>query len=431
MKRFFTNALRFLLRVSAAGVVGRYAPGVIGITGSVGKTSTKEAIAAVLRQSRPVRASRGNFNGEIGLPLAVIGQWSEGDMRAISREAPPGAHRIRKVIFFCKVLGTAFLKLLFRGAYPELLVLEYGADKPGDIGYLLAMVRPHIAVVTAVGKIPVHVEFYENPDAVGREKARLVEQLMSTGFAVLNADDETVVAMREKTRAQVMTFGFSKNADMRVSTFETRVQDGKIVGVSFKLEYAGSIVPVRIDGCLGRPVAYAAAAAACVGVVFGINLVRIADALADYRPQPHRMSIVRGVKESTLIDDSYNASPLSTEAALEALGALSAGRTVGVLGDMLELGPYAQESHERTGTRAAKALTVLITVGPRARFIAQAAQAAGMPRKNVISFETAEEAAGAVPDLIKRGDLVLIKASRAVHLEKVVHALALEPETSV
>src|SRR3989344_5729539 len=192
MRALKLKFLKWILRTLAIWTVKKYQPGVIGITGSVGKTSTKEAIHTVLRSIRRVRASSGNFNNEIGLPLTVLGDWD----------------KINGELFWLKVIFVAILKLIFPVKYPEILILEYAADRPGDIRSLLEIAKPQIAAVTAVGDIPVHVEFYSGPDAVAREKAKLVEALSSTGMAILNFDDEAVLDMQERTRAHVMTFGF-------------------------------------------------------------------------------------------------------------------------------------------------------------------------------------------------------------------------------
>ncbi len=417
--------LAWALRVIARLTIQKFSPGVVAVTGSVGKTSTKAAIATVLRSQRRVRASSESHNNEFGVPLAIIGEWRETDLKLVSKESPPGGRRILKLWFWLRVLTRGMTQFFFlpKSRYPEILVLEYGADRPGDLKRLMEIARPQIGVVTAVGDIPVHVEFYESPAAVAREKRRLPENLPATGFAILNADDEAVSKMREMTRAHVLTFGFGEEAEMQIANFEERVEHGRPAGLSFKLEYGGSFVPVRIDGCFGKGVAYAAAAAAAVGIVFGIHLVRIAEALAYYEAPAHRQKLIQGIKGVSIIDDAYNASPLSMSAAIETMKRLSADRKVGVLGDMLEIGKYAVEAHEAVGRAAGKVFDFLITVGPRAKFIAEAALQRGMSRRNIISFETVDDARLKMPDLIKRGDLVLIKASRAIGLEKLVQEI--------
>ncbi|HVN26684.1 MAG TPA: Mur ligase family protein [Candidatus Paceibacterota bacterium] len=425
MKRALIRSLRFVLRRLARLTLWRYRPGIVGVTGSAGKTSTKYAIKAVLEGGRRVRVSEGNLNNDLGLPLAILGDWSPKQLRLISRAQPPGTARLAKAAFWIRVIvGSAWRILVKSGGYPEILVLEYGADRPGDIKYLLQIARPNVSVITAVGDVPVHVEFYPGPPEVAREKGRLIEYLTSEGYAVLNGDDELVRALQSRTRAHVMTFGFSRGTEMRASRFENKIDaEGQPVGISFKLEYGGGVVPVRIPGVFGRAHAYSAAAAAAVGVVFGMNLVAISEALTRYRPPASRMQVLAGDKQSWIIDDSYNASPIAMQSALEALGDLPAKRRVAVLGDMLEIGKYTMETHERMGRLAAEKADILVTVGTRAKFLAEAAVAARMRRERVMSFDTAEQAAKPVRDLLKKGDVVLVKGSHAIGLHDVVREI--------
>ncbi len=407
MKIKIVKILQSVLKFLATTTLKKYQPGIIGVTGSVGKTSTKEAITAILRNVRRVRASSGNFNNEIGMPLAILGDWN----------------KIGGFFFWLKVFFEAIWNLIFPIKYPELLILEYGADKPGDIKYLTEIAKPQIGVVTAIGDIPVHVEFYSGPDAVAKEKSKLVEVLSAFGFAILNYDDEAVLDMKDRTRAHVVTYGFGEGAQLRVTNFENRMENGKPAGIAFKLEYAGSFVPVRLDGCFGKAQAYASAAAACAGLTFGMNLVRIAEALQFYQSPSHRMKLMPGVKGSFIIDDSYNASPLSMHEAVDTVRQLKAQRKIGVLGDMLEIGKYAIEAHESIGQIAAKVFDILITIGPRSKFIAEAANKRGMAKKNIFSFDEADEAKLEVQKLIKKKDLILVKASRAIGLDRVVEEI--------
>jgi UDP-N-acetylmuramoyl-tripeptide--D-alanyl-D-alanine ligase len=421
MKIFFINALRQTLRKLAQGTIWRYRPGIIGVTGSAGKTSTKLAIQAVLSWGRRVRVSAGNLNNDLGLPLAILGDWSAADLRLISREQPAGTAKFQKTMFWLKVIITSAWRIVFRSSeYPEILVLEYGADRPGDIKYLLQIARPNVSVITAVGDVPVHVEFYAGPEEVAREKGRLIEFLPVGGFAILNGDDEIVRNLESRTRARVITFGFSKGAEVRASRFENRSKDGRPLGISFKLEHGSGVVPVRLDGVFGKAHGYTAAAAAAVGIAFGMNLVSISEALTRYIPAEGRMKLLRGVKQTFILDDSYNASPIAMESALDTLRDLPAKRKMAVLGDMLEIGKYTPEVHERMGRLAAHSTNILVTVGPRAKFIAEAAKEEGLRRTNIFSFDTADQARRPVQDLLRRGDLVLIKGSHAMELEKVV-----------
>ncbi|MEK9173126.1 MAG: UDP-N-acetylmuramoyl-tripeptide--D-alanyl-D-alanine ligase [Patescibacteria group bacterium] len=412
MKSSLNKILKFKLKKLAELTIWRFRPGIIGVTGSVGKTSTKMAIATILSSERDIRFASGNFNNEIGLPFTIISSES----------------KIGGVFFWFKILVFAAFNLLapkkwMRQRYPELLILEYAADNPGDIKYLLGVARPNISVITAIGDIPVHVEFFTGPEEVAREKARLIEYLPAAGFAVLNYDDETVMNLKDRTRAHIMTFGFGKGADVRISNFETRAEGERPIGISFKLEYGGSFVPVRLAGVFGKTQAYAAASGACVGLIFGMNLVKISEALKNYRPASGRMELMAGIKYTHILNDSYNASPLSMHAALDTLVDLPASRRVAILGDMTEIGKYTLEAHEKIGRIASNSVDVLVTIGPRAKFIAEAARKNGLRKNNIYVFDRVEDALKPVQNLIRKGDLILIKASHIMQLEKMVEEI--------
>lgn len=406
-KETLLKILRWKLRKLAQLTIWRYRPGIVGITGSVGKTSAKLAVVSVLSTDRKVRYARNNFNNELGLPLTILGNWEE----------------IKGFFFWPKVILGSIWRIIFKTKYPEILILEYGVDHPGDMRYLLDIARPNVGVISAIGEVPAHVEFFSGPEEVAREKGKLIESLPVAGFAVLNYDDDSVMGLEERTRAHLITFGFEKGASVRITGFETCSEGKKPIGVSFKLEYGGSFVPVRLDGAYGRTQGYAAASAACVGLIFGLNLVKISDGLQHYEAAPHRLNIVPGAKNSYILDDCYNANPTSMYAALDTLRTMPGKRKIAVLGDMLEIGKYAMQAHEKIGAIAAKVLDQLVVVGPRAKFIGQGARAGGMPKRNVQEFENAEEAKGVVLELLRKGDMVLIKGSHAMQLDKVVEEI--------
>lgn len=412
MKKFLLSILQFKLKVLARWTLARYSPGIVGITGSVGKTSTKEAVRTVLSAERTVRAPAKNFNNELGLPLAILGDW----------ETTGG------VFFWLKVLLVSTWRLIVKSKdYPEILVLEYAVDKPGDMKYLLEIARPHIGIFTAMGDVPVHVEFFAGPEAVMREKSRLISQLPATGFAILNADDPLVMEAKAQTRSQVMTFGFAEKADLRISNFSNNF-DGKSGGIVCKLTYGGSTVPVRIDRALGKAQAYSIGAAAVTGLIFGLNLVKIAEALSAYEAPAGRLKLIRGIRESFLIDDTYNAAPTAMLSALETLKSLNAKRKIAVLGDMLEIGKYTLEVHESVGKSLKKVgVDMLIAVGIRGKLIAEAAIRGGLSEKSVFTFMDVHEAAAFLESKMQKGDLILVKGSQGVRLEKVVKEVMAEP----
>lgn len=410
MKEKLKKYLEKFLRLLAVKTIKKYKPGIIAVTGSVGKTSTKDAIFRVLKVERSVRATKRNFNNELGVPLTILGDYEEVD---------------GTIFFWIKVILKSLMNLIYPIKYPELLVLEYAADRPGDIKYLVDVAAPQVGVVTAIGEIPAHVEFFSGPEAIVREKSKIIESLPNTGFAVLNFDDHAVLEMKNRTHAKPITFGFGEGSDVRITNFENKTKGMKPQGIYFKLNYFGSFVPVRIDGCFGKAQAYAAAAAACVGIMFGMNIIKISEALLGYSAPAQRAKLIDGIKETYIIDDSYNASLLSMNTAIDAVKSLKAKRKVGVLGDMLEIGKYSQEAHEAVGRLAGKTFNLLFTVGARGRLIADAAFKAGLAKKNIFSFDRADDAKLKVQELIKKGDLILIKASHSIRLDKVVEEIKL------
>lgn len=395
-----------MLVLEAKAVIARHHPKIIGITGSSGKSSTKEAVASVLSQKFKVRKSIKSYNSELGLALAVLGlktAWSN----------PIG---------WLKNIYNGLL-VIFRKDFPEILVLEMGVDRPKDLEKLLKIVRPDIGIVTAIGEVPVHVEFFSGPEEVAREKAKLIKILPADGYAVLNFDDDVVFDMRETTKAKCIGYGFGEGAEISASHANISLEKG----ISFKLNYAGSSMPIRLKNVFGKHHIYAVLAAATVGVIYKMNLVEIIEALNFYKPPPGRLQIIHGIKNSFILDDTYNASPLATHAALDTLAELVARRKIAVFGDMLEIGKFTTFAHKAVGERAAKTADIFITVGPRATFAAEGAIASGMNKSSIFNFSTSREAANFLKPLIQEGDLILIKGSQAMRMERVVEEIMAEP----
>lgn len=413
MKRKIVSMLQSVLVFVARLTIKRFRPTIIAVTGSAGKTSSKEAIWATLKNRFYTRKTSANFNNELGVPLSILGDYS----------------KVSKPVWFfwLKTLAVGFWHLVFesKNSYPQTLVLEYGADKPGDITQLISVAKPHIAVISAIGQLPVHVENYpQGIEQVAREKGRLIYELSVDDYAVLNADDPTVVKLREKTRAKVITFGFEKDSDIRIFGFKHIVDEGRIEGVAFKMESKGASVPVIIKNAFSISHAYAAACAASVGAIFEINLIESGNAFAlNYSPVKGRSMIVEGIKRTQIIDESYNSSPIALEMALKTFKMIAHARKIAVLGDMTELGDYTIKAHEMIGELVPSCADVLITVGPRARFIAQRAIKKDMDEKLVFSFDEPKEAGSKLQEIIRKGDLILIKGSRVIGLDKIVEEI--------
>ncbi len=345
---------------------------VVGVTGSVGKTTAKELIAAVLARRYAVLKSEANLNTEIGIPLTLL------NLRAEHQRA----------------------------------VLELAMYEPGDITLLARITRPSIGVVTNVG--PMHLERVRSFGRIVAAKAELIEALPADGLAVLNGDDARVAAMARRTRARAVLYGLSEQCAVRAADLIGRGLDG----FSFRLSVSGE--PVQIDCPLpGKHHVYAALAAAAVALNDGMSLDEIADALREVKLDL-RLTVRRGPNNSTLIDDSYNASPASMIAALDLLGE-TPGRHIALLGHMRELGTAEAEGHASVGQHAAATCDILFVVGEDARLLADAARDAGC--RDVRFLAAPEDAAEALRGELRAGDVCLIKASRAVGLESVVELL--------
>lgn len=352
----------------------KFTPQVIGITGSVGKTSTKEATAAVLsRRYRTLKNPR-SYNSESTLPIVML-QLAE---------------------------------------HHDVAVLEMGMYKLGDIALLAQLAQPTLGIVTNVG--PSHMERAGSIQMIAKAKAELVQALPSYGRAILNIDDPFVAAMAEQTSAQPFFYGLDPAADLWADQIESR----GLEGISFQAHHAGEAVTLKLP-LLGRHSVHTALAAAAAGILLGLGWDAIIDGLRDESAQL-RLLAVPGFGGSTLIDDTYNASPASSMAALNLLSELN-GRRICVLGDMLELGALEEEAHRMVGSRTAEVVDLLITIGERARWIAEEAQTAGLAHNMVHAVASNTEALALLRTLIQPGDYVLVKGSRGMAMEQIVSAL--------
>lgn len=399
-------------------ILRKYQPEVIGVTGSAGKTSSREAIYTVLSSKFQVRQNIKNYNNEIGLPLTIIGIESPG----------------RSLLGWIKVFLKATSLIIKKDkTYPDILVLEMGVDQPGDMAYLTDFVRPKLGVVTLIG--PMHLEHFGTIEKIEKEKGGLVSALPNDGWAIVNYDDERCRAIGKASKAKTLTYGFDQKASVRAVeiffSFEHQDDHEGLAGVSFKLSYDGSIVPVLLPKVLGYGAIYAALAGAAVGVTYGMNLVEIAQALRNLRSPKGRMNIIPGIKQTLIIDDTYNGSPQPTIAALQVVGKIplaKGARRIAVLGDMMELGHFTQEGHRSVGRTAAEnKIDILIAVGERSKETAKAAEQAGITKDNIFKFDSSEEAKVFLKDLLLAGDLVLVKGSQSMRMEKAVKEVMAEP----
>lgn len=349
---------------------------VIGITGSVGKSTTKEVVAEVLLQRYRTLKNPGNLNNEIGLPLTIL-RLGDGHQRA---------------------------------------VLEMGFYVPGEIAFLCDLALPQIGVITNIGTV--HAERAGSQEAIAQGKAELVQALPPTpeGTAILNYDDPWVRDMANQTQAKVFFYGLSPEADL----WADEVVGLGLEGIRFRLHYRNEILHLRVP-LIGRYSVHTALRAAAVGLVEGLTWQEIVNGLRSGRAQL-RLVAVRTQSGALLLDDTYNASPESTLAALNLLEELE-GNKVAVLGDMLELGPYEWRGHEMVGVRTAEVADELITVGERGRMIAAAAHRAGMIGSLIIEFDEYQQVIDYLQPRLGSGDVVLVKGSRSMRMDRIIAAL--------
>jgi UDP-N-acetylmuramoyl-tripeptide--D-alanyl-D-alanine ligase len=349
---------------------------VIGITGSVGKSTTKELVSEVLSTRYRTLKSPGNLNNEIGLPLTML-RLSAGYQRAI---------------------------------------FEMGFYVPGEIAFLCDIALPQVGVVTNIGTV--HAERAGSQEAIARGKAELVQALPPApeGVAILNFDDPWVRQMEEKTKARVFFYGLSREANL----WADNVVGLGLEGIRFRLHYQGETLHVRVP-LIGRHSVHTALRAAAVGLVEGMNWQEILEGLNQGHTQL-RLAAVRSQTGALLLDDTYNASPESMRAALNLLDELE-GRKVAVLGDMLELGPYERGGHEMVGLRAAQVANVLLTLGERAHLIAEAARRAGMKKASILEFNEFDPLIDWLRINLTKEDAVLIKGSHGLRMDRITSLL--------
>lgn len=404
------------LQNKAKKVLAKNQPTIIAVTGSMGKTSAKQAIEIALGVKYHVRGNKKNFNNEFGVPLTILGVDSPG----------------RSFGGWLKVLYGAMPK-----DYPEMLILEFGADRPGDIEALCRLAPPNVGVVT--GLSTVHAANFKNVDELALEKSKIVSLLPADGLAILNSDDAKVLLMSGLTEAKVINFG-SRSSQWSFNNLrlQTRLDDsfdpGEIFAVtSADVTHDGSVIgELRLLNCLGYAPVMACLAGIAVATEFGVLPTEAINALNEsYRPVPGRLNPLPGIKGSLIIDDTYNAAPAAMQSALELLRMFTPGeerdRRIAVLGQMAELGQYTDQEHRMIGMQVAQCADLFIAVGPDMQVAVESAKEAGLEPNQIEWFATADEAGKYLDRAVQKGDVVLVKGAQSSRMEKVVKQVMAEP----
>lgn len=413
MKSIFKKIVSNIIQFESKLIIKKYNPKIVAVTGSVGKTSTKDAIFSVLATSLYVRKSEKSFNSDIGIPLTILGcenAWNN------------------PIKWFLNIWKGLCL-IICKTKYPEWLVIEVGADRPDDIKNITKWLKPDIAVLTRFAKTPVHIEFFGSRDALIKEKKYLVDAVKKDGIVIANADDIDAMNMAEKSKAKILTYGFFGEADIKASNIAINYTDGIADGMLFKVEQKENAVPILIKGSVGIQNIYSSLAAITVGFSQNINFIKASEGLLKHEAPKGRMIVMKGIKNTTIIDDTYNSSPVALEAALGVLKKIETkGRKIAILGDMMELGKHSVEEHYEAGKKVTDSCDILMTVGVRSRKMAEGALDAKMSELNIFQFDNSVEVGKALQDILKEGDVALIKGSQSTRMERAVEEVMAEPE---
>lgn len=413
MKAFFKKMVVAILSAEARMLINRTKPIIIAVTGSVGKTSTKDAIYEALKGKLSARKSQKSYNSEIGIPLTVLGL--------------PNAWN--NPILWTKNIVDGFFTALFPSNYPKVLVIEAGVDRPGDMKSLTSWLKPDVVVLTRLPDVPVHVEYFKMPEDVIAEKMELVYALKPEGVLVYNHDDMIIRNQLENVRHRSIGYSRYSDSQFRMKNDSFLYQDDTISGLQFDISSLSETVTVKVRGMVGDHVLYSCGAALATASLFEMSLAEAANELSGLEPTPGRMRILLGIKHTTIIDDTYNSSPVAVESALATIREIhGVKRKIAVLGDMLELGQYSVREHERIGALTAQSADILFTVGVRARKIAEGALENGMDEANIFQYEDVKRAGRELQDMIESGDLILVKASQGIRAERIVEEIMYEPD---
>jgi UDP-N-acetylmuramoyl-tripeptide--D-alanyl-D-alanine ligase len=408
--------LKHILRTLAKGMLQKHKPLVVAVTGSVGKSSAKEAIALALEGDFTVRKTEGNLNNEFGAPLTILG-------------LPSGGNSSREWFW---ILLRALVKRFSWARYPEALVLELGVDRPGDMVYLLSFIPVDVGVVTHVSGS--HLQYFKSLKGIAKEKGEIIRHFKENqGIAILNADNTYTAKMAEKTNArEIITYGFSEESKVR-AMYQTLIQGsrekGSIPSYSFKLAFEGKNFPVRLPNIIAEHHLHAALAALSVAAALKLNLVTVTQRLEKLAPLPGRLRVLPGVESTLLLDDTYNASPVSTKEAIRVLGNLESPRKVAVLGDMLELGVKSDEQHRALKNILDEAgVDVLVLVGTHMKSLFEEYQNTNLLSKKIYWEASPVTVAKNIRAVIQPKDTILLKGSQGMRVELVTKALLIDPD---
>ncbi len=416
LKHIITNILNW----QAKKVIARYQPTIVVVGGDVGKTTTKDAVFESIKSLGSVRKSQGSFNSELGLPLTILDRptgWSS-----------PGV--------WIRTITKGFQLMFGKETFPSVLVLELGDRKPGDTALLTKWLPIDILIITKIDPIPTHLEFFSSVEEHRREKQILMESVSAGGHIIINNDDGLSRELLEsgdiKKNVTVRTFGKQQSLPRPDIGIKQILIDNKqgMLQTSAMLIIGDRTETLMTSGHLGEGIVLAACAGLLVGAIFEVPLETILDTFANNPDLPRgRLRVIAGIRKTTILDDTYNAGPASTKLALDTLnGVPKIKRRIALLADMLELGSASEEQHDLIGEYAKDKVDVLVTVGKQAKKIGLSAGNAGLSSKSIFHFTNSREAGKFVEQMSQTGDLILIKGSQGMRMERAVQAIMLHPE---
>lgn len=406
-----------IFQYEARLVLKKYKPRIIAVTGSVGKTLTKDLLYHIISKKVFIRKSQKSFTAELGVPLSIIGCDYGGSVPDLLRG------------FF---IGLKVL--LFKLRYPDWLILELDGDKPGDLAGLSTWLSPDILIVTEIGNVPSHIETFDsNLSKFLAEKKNLVDSVCRDGVIIANADDENAGRLVHGAPVRKVLCGTTPECNVRMSDYTLlygAVKNIKVLtGMSFEIIFDGKSFPVSIFSYIGPSIQCACLLSVSVAFELGISPEESVSVLSRFSFPPGRMKILAGIKETTLIDDSYNSSPVAVEQAVQVLSRMeTSGRKIAVVGDMFELGKFSADEHKKISRILKDVATFVVCVGIRSRRISEELLSLGFNPESVICFDTSPEAGKFLQNFIQEGDTIFIKGSQSMRMERVAEEIMRHPE---
>ena len=419
--------LQIITTILAKAILHRYNPEIIGVAGSVGKTSAKDTIHYILKNYHKTGKTIGSFNTELGVPATIILGGENHKKYDINNYHYWTGNQQK--LFWINIVFISLKKLLFKDKlYPNIIVLELGEDKPGDMEYLLKIVKPKIGILTAIGKIPAHVGFYDNPQQSLHENSKLLSALPKNGLGLVNADEEQINNL--KFNANKKSFGFSKTADIKCNNIKLNIDENITkTYLTFDVSYKNKTTKIILPNAIAKHQAYNILIAIGIAEYYNLPIPEIQEKIKKITLPNQRLNLSKGIKDTLIIDDSYNSSLIASKSAINSMNNIfnllqKKNNRVAILGDMLELGKFSYKAHFELGEYLINKIDVLITVGEESKVITKAVTKLDNKIK-LHHFNTVEELIKNIENLITTNDLILVKGSRATKLKELSKLLVI------